>query len=376
MKRTTRMVLMISVLAGAVAGGVVGSAVPLIWLATHHNGLAISVSNDPTIDVVKRVSPSVVSILITQTASSSANAVSDPFSDVPTPPPGAEVGGGSGFFVSGDGLIVTNRHVIADKDAAYSVRLQDGKTLPAKVVALDPVLDLGIIQVQGSGFPALELGDSDKLQPGQSVIAIGYALAEFENSVTKGVVSGLNRHLVAGDLDQEETIDEAIQTDAAINPGNSGGPLLDLDGKVVGINTAVTDGANSLGFALPSNAVHQAVDSVRQNGRIVRSWLGVRYAMIDEEYARLYDLKEPYGAEVIHGSTKADMAVVPGSPAAKAGLKENDIILDLNGEEINVDHSLGVRLSRHAPGETITLRIRRGDLVFDQPVTLDERKDQ
>ncbi len=372
MKRTTRMVLMISVLAGAVAGGIVGAVVPLLVISV---GSQAVLPADPTVAVVKHVSPSVVSILIKQTSSTTAYGT-DPFGDNAPPEPGTEIGCGFGFFVSTDGLIVTNRHVIADKKVSYSVRLQDGKTLPATVIALDPTLDLGLLKVQGSGFPAVELGDSDKLEPGQSVIAIGYVLAEFENSVTKGVVSGLNRHLVAGDVGQEEAIDEAIQTDTAINPGNSGGPLIDLKGKVVGINTAVTDGANSLGFALPSNAVRFAVDSVRKNGRIIRSWLGVRYSMIDEDYANTFGLKESYGAQILKGAKKSGPAVMLDSPAAKAGLKEGDIVLSLNGDIVDVSHSLGVRLSHHAPGETITLRIRRGDQVFDQSVTLEERKDQ
>jgi serine protease Do len=187
-----------------------------------------------------------------------------------------DVGGGSGFFVSGDGLIVTNRHVVDQKNVEYTVFTNDGKKHPAKVTARDLVLDVALIKIDlpaqagGSDYPYLELGDSDKLEVGQSVIAIGNALGEFRNTVSVGVVSGLARSITAGTgFGKSETLDKVIQTDAAINPGNSGGPLLDLSGRVIGVNVAVAQGSQSIGFALPINSIRRAIESVKATGKIV-----------------------------------------------------------------------------------------------------------
>lgn len=174
-----------------------------------------------------------------------------------------EVGGGSGFLVSDNGYIVTNRHVVVDADAEYTVFLNDGKKYTADVVARDPVLDLAVIKIEGSGFPYLVFGDSETLEVGQSVIAIGNALAEFRNTVSVGVVSGLSRSIVAGNgMGQSEALDQLIQTDAAINQGNSGGPLLDLSGKVIGVNVAVASGAENIGFALSGNSAKSVIESI------------------------------------------------------------------------------------------------------------------
>lgn len=314
--------------------------------------------------VVERVLPSVVSIDIVQESTATFR------SGYPVSP--VTVGGGSGFFISEDGLVVTNRHVISDTDTKYVVLTQDGRELPATVVALDPALDLGVLKVEGSGFPALELGDSDALRAGQTVIAIGNALAEFRNSVTKGVISGLNRSLYAGDFEEEELIEEAIQTDAAINPGNSGGPLITLDGKVVGMNTAVTDGAQSLGFALPSNALARAVESARTHGRIVRPWIGVRYIPVDKEIARNEGLDHDYGALVM-GNGQRDPGVLPNSPADKADVREGDHILEIDGQRVGDPRSLATIISRLSPEQIVVLKIARGDNTVQIPVKLEER---
>lgn len=318
------------------------------------------------VDVVERVLPSVVSIDIVRNPQDEATFRSG----FPIGP--ISVGGGTGFFISEDGLVVTNRHVISDTRASYVVITQDGEEYPATVLALDPAMDLGVLKVDGDGFPALELGDSDALKPGQTVVAIGNALAEFKNSVTKGVVSGLNRRIVAGDFGREELIEEAIQTDAAINPGNSGGPLITLDGKVVGMNTAISDGAQSLGFALPSNALVRAVESARMHGRIVRPWIGVRYVPVDKDVANVEGLSRDYGA-LISGGGRRDPGVVPGSPADKAGLREGDLILEINGERVGVRRSLAAIVARLLPGEAVELKVLRDEAERLITLVLEER---
>lgn len=372
-------VVALSAVFGGVAGGFAGVFVPLV-LSDTNNRDAVSLiqeaagqpearsgdrADQDVVDVVERVLPSVVSIDIKQNVDELATFRSGfPIGSI-------SVGGGTGFFISEDGLVVTNRHVISDPDADYIVITQDGNEYPATVVGLDPAMDLGVLKVDGSGFPALELGDSDALKPGQTVIAIGNALAEFQNSVTKGIVSGLNRNIVAGEFGREELIEEAIQTDAAINPGNSGGPLLTLDGKVVGMNTAITDGAQSLGFALPSNALFRAVESVRKYGRIVRPWIGVRYVPVDEEVAESEELPTSYGALIL--GDRNNSGVVTDSPAEKAGLRERDLILEINGERVGERRSLAAIVARLLPGETVTLKVWRDGQEIQIPLILEER---
>lgn len=347
-------IIILALLAGFVGGTISGLQSP--------GSAPLAQGEDrATVNLVKQSLPGVVSITITRPST--------------TLFPQILVGGGSGFFVSADGVIVTNKHVVGDADAQFMVLTQDGKKYPAKVMATDPVLDLALMKVEGKDFPFLELGDSDQLAIGQSVIAIGNALAEFQNSVTKGIISGLHRRLVAGNnRNQTEVIEEAIQTDAAINPGNSGGPLINAAGRVIGVNTAISQDGQSLGFALPINAVKRAWESVQKNGRIVRPWIGVRYIQVDDDIATRSYLTYSYGALVLRGDQPGDLAVVPGSPAEKAGLKENDLILEINGQKLDVDHSLSSIISRAAPGDKVTLKIARDGKEMTLTVTLEERK--
>ncbi len=285
------------------------------------------------------------------------------------------VGAGTGFIVSEDGLILTNKHVVVDEEAEYTVFLNDGQKYEAKVLAKDPVLDLAVIKIEGDDFPVLELGDSDKIKIGQTVIAIGNTLGEFRNTVTKGVVSGVGRTVVASGADGYETIEEAIQTDAAINPGNSGGPLIDLNGKVIGINTAVSLRGQSVGFALPVNEAKRIIDSVEKYGKIVRPYLGVRYILINEQIAKANDLEYDYGALLVKGERVEDLAVVPGSPADKAGLEENDIILEVDGTKIDKGHSLARVLAKYQPGDTVKMKIYHDGDIKEIEVKLGEFKD-
>lgn len=269
-----------------------------------------------------------------------------------------EVGGGSGFIVSPDGMIVTNRHVVDEDDVDYTVFTSDGESYPATVTARDSVLDLAVLQIEADGLPYLDFADSDQLKVGQSVIAIGNALAEFQNSVSVGVISGLSRSVVAGNgLGDSELLDEVLQTDAAINPGNSGGPLLDLQGNVVGVNVAVALGSENIGFAIPSNAVSSIVTQVMETGSIARPFLGVRYRQITPALAEQNNLDYDYGVLVMRGDNPEELAVSPGSPADRAGIEENDIILEIDGVRLDENTSLANEVRRKNIGEQTQLLI-------------------
>jgi len=353
------------------------------------------VYEDRTVEVVRQAQPAVVAIVIKAKVAQRqpVNIFGDPFEEFfgspfgsaqpkqPTPaeqPEPVRVGGGSGFFVTSDGLVATNKHVVEAVEAGdkpeFSVLTQDGKTYPAKVVAVDPVLDLAFVKVEGQNFPFLQLGDSDKIVAGQTVIAIGNALDEFRNTVTRGVVSGLNRRIVAGNGSGSEVIEEAIQTDAAINPGNSGGPLLDMQGRVVGINTAVSLRGQLLGFAIPSNSIRRDLEGVQKTGRVVRPFLGVRYVMVTPEMVKANQLKVEHGALIMRGDDRNELAVAPGSPADKAGLKENDIILEVDGVAIGEEHSLASQIGKHVTGDEVTLKIYQAGEEKTVKVKLEEMK--
>ncbi len=349
---------------------------PVLALPPEATATDAGLPVDPLVAVVKRAQPAVVSISVEATASPALvrKLLSADWVDPATlgkdasKPQRVDMGGGSGFFVNADGMLVTNRHVVDNQyikeatDVVITVTLHDGVVYHASVVASDPVLDLAFLHVDAPSPTAyLSFADSDRLDLGQSVIAIGNALDQFRNSITSGIISGLNRRVLAGDdgLD-EEVIENAIQTDAAINPGNSGGPLLDLAGKVVGVNTAISDSGQSLGFALPANVVSRSLESVRRFGRVVRPFLGVRYVMVTEDVAKADGLQAGHGALVARGDKRSDLAVLPGSPADLAGLKEGDVIMAIDGREVQGDESLSSLISRFWPGDKAVLRTDRG----------------
>ncbi|MEY4731659.1 MAG: hypothetical protein RL681_605 [Candidatus Parcubacteria bacterium] len=327
---------------------------------------------------VKKASPAVVAITISKNVPILENCPVDPFADLPPdmqqffgdgfnfPMQGQcergsklqEIGGGSGFIVSADGLIVTNKHVVADTKASYTVLTNDGKKYDATVLARDPVQDIALVKITASGLPVLDLGDSEALELGQTAIAIGNALAEFRNTVSVGVISGLSRTVTAsGDNYGEETIRGVVQTDAAVNPGNSGGPLLNLRGEVVGINTAIVSGAENIGFAIPINQAKRAIASVKATGEIQTPYLGVRYVMLTPDIAKKQKLSLESGA-LLRG-TEDGPAVEPNSPAAKAGLMAEDIITALNGKTIDEEHPLVNAIGEHNVGDTVTFTVVR-----------------
>lgn len=316
------------------------------------------------IDVVKKVAPSVVSI-------STKRNITDFFGQVIT-----QEGGGTGFIITSDGLIVTNKHVVADENSSYTVFTSDGKDYPAKVLARDPFQDLAVVKIEASGLPVVDIGDSESLQVGQYVIAIGNALGEFKNTVTTGVISAKEREIQAGDGagGSTEKLEGLLQTDAAINQGNSGGPLLNLKGQVIGLNTAVAakGTAEGIGFAIPINLVKNSIDQVKTTGKITHAYLGVHYVPLTKEIAKKNDLSVNDGAFLI--GNKIDPAVVKGSPAEKAGLKEGDIIISINDEKITQQISLSRLLGQYNIGTTIDISIVREKKEIKLKAVLEELK--
>lgn len=305
--------------------------------------------------VAEEVSPSVVSIIISKELDSYYQLGLQ------------EVGGGTGFIISEDGLILTNRHVVSDSDAEYTVVMSDETTYEADVLSVDAFNDLAILKIAAQDLSTVELGDSGQLKAGQTVIAIGNTLAEYQNTVTRGVVSGLARDL-GGNLTN------LIQTDAAINQGNSGGPLINSAGQVIGINVAVdrTDLAEGIGFAIPINDAKSAIESVQKYGRIIRPMLGVRYVPITTEIAEANSLSYNYGALVVQGNDLTELAVVPGSPADMAGITENSIILEFNGTKIDENNTLSDLMKNKSVGDKITLKIYQQGEEKEVEVTLAE----
>jgi S1-C subfamily serine protease len=254
---------------------------------------------------------------------------------------------GSGFIITSDGLVVTNKHVVADVEAKYKVITKDDKIYEVEKIYRDPNNDLAILKISGSFIP-VEMGDSDKLKVGQFVVAIGTALGEFRSTVTTGVVSGLGRG-----IDLEEG--SFIQTDAAINPGNSGGPLLNSAGQVIGVNTAVAGGQN-IGFALPINVIKEAIDNFNKTGQFNRPYIGIKYKNIDQKTALLNDV--PQGAYI--------QEVGQGSPADKAGIKEGDIITN--------PKDIAKEVVKHKIGDRLDIQLWRDGETIDVKVTLEEAK--
>ncbi len=297
-------------------------------------------------DVAEQVSPSVVSI-------SSSTKQQDVFGRI-----FEAKGGGTGFIITGDGLIVTNKHVVADDGAAYTVFTSTGDAHEAKVLARDPLNDLAVLKIEASGLPVVQLGDSDALKIGQHVVAIGNALGEFSNSVTTGVISAKERQIQAqAGRGVVENLSGLLQTDAAINPGNSGGPLVNLAGQVIGINTAVAGGAENIGFAIPINVVKKAIESVKSTGEIKRPQMGVRYVPITKEFAKLNQLPVDHGVLLVRGNDPGELAVVPSSPADKAGLTEGDIVTEINGDRIDENHPLLAILTKYEIGQKVILTV-------------------
>ncbi len=334
-----------------------------------------------TIAVVERVTPAVVSIVVKKERRDVQQSIpgffgtglyfGEPLDDEAATEL-VEVSSGTGFFVTQDGYVLTNRHVVDEQGATYVVVTNDGEELPATLVDIDPLQDIAILRVEGESFSTVWLGDSDQIRIGQTVIAIGNTLSEFRNTVTKGVVSGINRRVTAGDSYNAEVIDQAIQTDAAINPGNSGGPLINLLGEVIGINTAMSFEGESVAFAIPINEAKRAVDDVQAYGRIVRPWLGVRYVLVTPEAQSETEGVYEIGALIVSGDQPGEAGVFEGSPADLAGLQEDDVIVAINGQEFTQDQALAELVSDYRPGDVVSVIVMRGTERLEIQVTLAE----
>lgn len=273
-------------------------------------------------------------------------------------------------------MIVTNRHVVEGDNLKYTITTYNGIQKEATLLAMDPVYDVAILKVVGSGYPYFEFGNSDTVEIGESVIAIGNALGEFKNTVSLGVVSGLSRSVSASNdrSGGEEKLDNLIQIDAAINPGNSGGPLVDLYGKVVGINVAVAKSSENIGFALSINSVKDIISSVVKTGKINRPYLGVRYLPINKEVQEKYNLSVDYGVLVLEGPD-GEPASSPGSPAERSGIKSGDVILSIDGKIINENENFAFIIRNKKVGSIIKLSIMRDKEVLTIYALLDKAKE-
>ena len=415
-KKTVILIIVIAVLGSAVVGGAAGFWMSLAtlnqkgfsqWMMRNagkeelvppdrsredvsSTKRAVSTKEgSAVVQTVKEVSPAVVSIVVTKDVpvlKKRPGIFQDPFfrqffeeeyrqyyQEQPETRK-REIGGGTGFIVSSDGYVVTNKHVVSDESADYTVMLNNEEEYKAKVLARDSTTDLAVLKIDGKDLPSVELGDSSSLQVGQKVVAIGNALGEFRNTVSTGVVSGLSRSITAGGVGTAvERLSGLIQTDASINPGNSGGPLLNIRGQVIGINTAMAQGAENIGFAVPINEVKNTINDVKKHGKIVKPWLGVRYVVLDKEIAKANDLPVEKGVLIVRGVRRTDLAIIPGSPADKAGLQAHDIILQVNGKDISEEYPLAEAIHGHKPGDKITLKVWRNGEKKEVEVELEEK---
>jgi serine protease Do len=272
---------------------------------------------------------------------------------------------GTGFIVSADGLVVTNKHVVSDTTSTYKVITYDGKEYEVSKISRDPSNDIAVLKIDASGLKSVEMGTSDGLKVGQFVIAIGTALGEFRHTVTTGVISGLGRGITAGSAYEGfiERLDDVIQTDAAINPGNSGGPLLNSAGQVIGINVAVAQAAQNIAFSIPINVVKSALETYNSTGSFAsKPFLGVEYQMIDQETSILS--KVPQGAYVAR--------VVDGSSAANAGIQEGDIITKFDGQDVNSENNLADLIAKKKAGDSVKIETWRDGKTSEVSATLSE----
>jgi serine protease Do len=377
-------IVLVSVLASALTG-FLGGGIAFSYIDRVQNidkqtsKLNVSEEQSAIIDLVEKSNQSVVSISISRQIQVRRPSPLDYFFGFPqneSIEQNAEdkitIGGGTGFIVSADGLIITNKHVVSDTSATYKVLFNDGSESKAEIKTLHPTQDLAIIKVDKNNLKPVEFADSDKLKVGQTAVAIGNALGEFDNTVSRGVISGLRRSIMASDnMGNAEQLSQVIQTDAAINQGNSGGPLLDINSKVIGVNVATAEGAQSIGFAIPSNVVVRMIDDYKKYGKVKVPFIGVRYSMLAPGSAQAKEYGVDNGALIIGDSQSP--AIVPNSPAAKAGLKTGDIITKINDKNLSLKQPLADIIAQYKINDKIELTIIRDGKEDKISLTLEER---
>jgi len=280
-------------------------------------------------------------------------------------------GSGSGFIYDPNGFILTNRHVVEDTTQLVVI-LDDGRRFDGTVYGIDTLTDLAIVKIDGTDLPYAPIGSSAALEPGQLAIAVGNPLGDYANTVTTGVVSGIGRQIRASGATQNssDVLRNLIQTDAAINPGNSGGPLVNSAGQVIGINTAVSENAQGLGFSIPIDVAKPIMAQAVAGEDLVRPWIGVYYTAVTPALAEEENLSVDYGALI--GTTDGSEAVFPGSPAEQAGLQAGDIIVAINGTQVTADSDLSMLILPFSAGDTITLSVLRDSSTEEVDVTLGE----
>lgn len=377
--------LLILVLASLLSG--FGGA----WLEMRngHNNLVVggTLSNQKKIvttqsqligQIAKTVGPSVVSVNVNISNGSSSQSGFGLFGFAQ---PENEQAAGTGIIISSGGLIVTNRHVVPAGTTSVNVTLSDGTELKNVSVigrtSDNDSLDIAFLKIndaKGHKLIPAAIGDSSTVQVGDDVVAIGNALGQFQNTVTSGIISGYGRSVQASDgsgsTSSAENLDDLFQTDAAINEGNSGGPLVNLNGQVIGINTATAGNAQNIGFAIPINDVRGLIGQVLKTGKFARPYLGVQYIPLTADVANEYKLSVQNGAFIAPSSDPTSPSIISGSPAASAGLQTNDVITAVNGTNIDQTHSLTSLLDQHQPGDKITLSVLRGGKSLSLDVTL------
>ena len=345
-----------------------------------HNGTAIqkeivSQQGDVIRNIAQTVGQSVVSINVTQSSSSSVNDSIFGFQTQPT----TQRAAGTGIILTSSGYIVTNRHVVPSGATNVSVTLANGTVLDSVTVIgrtnSTDSLDIAILKINNTNGQKLvpaNLGNSNKVQVGDSVVAIGNALGQFQNTVTSGIISGFGRSIQASDGSglSSENLDGLFQTDAAINEGNSGGPLVNLSGQVIGINVATAASAQNIGFSIPINNVSGIIKNIENTGKFERPYLGVVYVPIDASVKNKYNLSVDQGAYILPSSVTGQSGVVDGSPAAKAGLQEGDIITEVNGSTINMNNTLTSLVDNYSVGTNVNLKVIRNGKTISVPITV------
>ena len=366
-------------------------------------------SKSPIVEIAKKVCPAVITVVVSKDLPKAESFYSFPFGGkeyvVPKLEKGqkgklekTQIGGGSGFIVSENGYVLTSNHVVADTTADYTVILNPKHKYPAKILSRNPINDTAVLKiyphtitkngdrdakddessfgvgVKGEKFPYIDLADSNKIELGEEVVAVGNALGEFQDTLSAGIISGLSRFITAfGGIDhQMQNLRGLIQTDAAINPGNSGGPLVNMEGKVVGINTAMIMGAQNIGFAIPINYAKKDLEEVKKYGKIIVPFLGIKYVLISKEMAQANKLAVNDGALVVREAL-GEPPVIKGSAADIAGIKEWDIVTECNGEKVTIKNSLANILQKCKIGQETTLKVLRDAKEINLKVKLEEK---